>query len=361
MIAHRAGSPAWQVVVARAPRRARDRLRAWASLRSPGCCCTPPCARRRCTSDGSAVTPLDVAALGAIASWSSAGRAARSTRRDSRAGGRVRSSSSCRRLIVFAAAVAAARLLTPALRGTRSRRAARVDLASPRRRFARAQPGPRGRGRHVPRCEPRARTLRGRLPLDAVRGQHDEASYAVPASYVLSEDLSQLVPVLHGVQLGRLPGNARDGAAALRQRPVRDDLRLPGPAGLGAPGRRRLARRLRAAVARTARRVPHASQRGPADADASGGPAVHASRLGARGRRRDPRDLPLTARRLRGGPARPHRRSTSRRAPRAHSVPFGDARATGARHPEQRHGSPRTAARESSPARRACSPSACRA
>ena len=47
--------------------------------------------------------------------------------------------------------------------------------------------------------------------------EHDEAAYAVPASYVLSEDLAQLVPVLHGpppagsVQVLRLSGNVSSG------------------------------------------------------------------------------------------------------------------------------------------------------
>ncbi|MGH3050305.1 MAG: hypothetical protein ACRDLK_09110, partial [Gaiellaceae bacterium] len=53
------------------------------------------------------------------------------------------------------------------------------------------------------------------------RGQHDEAAYTVPASFVLTEDLSQLVPVLHGAprssypasptQVVRLSGNVPSG------------------------------------------------------------------------------------------------------------------------------------------------------
>src|SRR5439155_6864210 len=39
-----------------------------------------------------------------------------------------------------------------------------------------------------------------------LRGQTDEARYAVPASFVLTEDLNQLVPVPHGAPLDRYPG-----------------------------------------------------------------------------------------------------------------------------------------------------------
>ena len=55
-----------------------------------------------------------------------------------------------------------------------------------------------------------------------LHGQRDEASYAVPASFVLDEDLSQLIPVLHGApasayparpeQVLRLSGNVSSGA-----------------------------------------------------------------------------------------------------------------------------------------------------
>src|SRR4029077_14046892 len=37
------------------------------------------------------------------------------------------------------------------------------------------------------------------------QGQRDEAAFAVPASYILTEDLSQLVPVLHGAPAASLP------------------------------------------------------------------------------------------------------------------------------------------------------------
>jgi hypothetical protein len=50
-----------------------------------------------------------------------------------------------------------------------------------------------------------------------VRGQQDEAAYAVPASYVLTEDFAQLVPVMHGpappssIPQLRLSGNVSSG------------------------------------------------------------------------------------------------------------------------------------------------------
>jgi hypothetical protein len=52
-----------------------------------------------------------------------------------------------------------------------------------------------------------------------ITGQHDEAAYAVPASFVLDEDLRQLVPVLHAVndpnatQVLRLSGNVPSGTS----------------------------------------------------------------------------------------------------------------------------------------------------
>jgi hypothetical protein len=54
-----------------------------------------------------------------------------------------------------------------------------------------------------------------------ISGQRDEAAYAVPASFVLDEDLLQLVPVLHGAKLTQYP------------RPPEQVLRLSGnvPAG----------------------------------------------------------------------------------------------------------------------------------
>jgi len=123
-------------------------------------------------------------------------------------------------LIVFAAAVVSARLLAPTLRalgraGRRGPIALRLAAASLAR-----NPG------HAAIAATFLVASLG-LALFAVgyrstllRGQHDEADYAVPASYVLSEDLSQLVPVLHGAgalaakatPVVRLSGNVPAGA-----------------------------------------------------------------------------------------------------------------------------------------------------
>ena len=65
----------------------------------------------------------------------------------------------------------------------------------------------------------------------------------MPAPYVLTEDFNQLVPVPHGAQ--HLQQAVDAGRAALRQRPVGDDVRLPRAAAHGDRDGRRLARRLR--------------------------------------------------------------------------------------------------------------------
>ena len=123
-------------------------------------------------------------------------------------------------LIVFAAAVLAARLLAPALRalgraGRRGPIALRLAAASLAR-----NPG------HAALAATFLVASLG-LALFAVayrstllQGERDEAGYAVPADYVLSEDLSQLVPVLHGARsvaarstaVVRLSGNVPAGA-----------------------------------------------------------------------------------------------------------------------------------------------------
>jgi hypothetical protein len=152
-----------------------------------------------------ALTPLDVAALGAVAivlvGW------ARGSVDASRlgTGGTSAFLLLVPGLIVFAAAVAAARLLTPALRalgvaGRRGPISVRLAAASLARNPAHAAVA--------------ATFLVASLGLalfavayrsTLVRGQHDEASFAVPASFVLTEDLSQLVPVLHGAASSAYP------------------------------------------------------------------------------------------------------------------------------------------------------------
>ena len=165
-----------------------------------------------------AFTPLDAAALGAVAivlvGWA---RGSVDAQQLAASGGTSAFLLLVPALIVFAAAVLAARLLAPALRalgrvGRRGPIALRLAAASLAR-----NPG------HAAIAATFLVASLG-LALFAVayrstliRGQHDEAAYAVPASYVLSEDLSQLVPVLHGpapagsAQVLRLSGNVSSG------------------------------------------------------------------------------------------------------------------------------------------------------
>jgi hypothetical protein len=125
-------------------------------------------------------------------------------------------------LIVFATAVIAARLLAPALRafgrlGRRGPISVRLAAASLAR-----NPG------HAAIAATFLVASVG-LALFAlvyrstlVQGQRDEAAFTVPASFVLTEDLTQLIPVLHGApataypatpsRVLRLTGNVPSGA-----------------------------------------------------------------------------------------------------------------------------------------------------
>jgi hypothetical protein len=152
-----------------------------------------------------ALTPLDAAALGAVAivavGWA----------RGSIGAGQLASGGTgaflllVPALIVFAAAVGAARLLSPVLRGVeRLGRRGPIAFRLAANSLAR-NPG------HAAIAATFLVASLG-LALFAVayrstleRGQQDEAAYAVPASFVLAEDLSQLVPVLHGAPLSAYP------------------------------------------------------------------------------------------------------------------------------------------------------------
>jgi len=171
-----------------------------------------------------ALTPLDAAAIGAVAvvlmGWARGSVGA--SQLTGSGGGTSAFLLLVPALIVFAAAVAAARLLGPSLRlvgraGRRGPIALRLAAASLAR-----NPG------HAAIAATFLVASLG-LALFAVsyrstllRGQHDEATYAVPASFVLTEDLTQLVPVLHGaprpayprspIEVLRLSGNVASGA-----------------------------------------------------------------------------------------------------------------------------------------------------
>ena len=190
----------------------------------------------------------------------------------------------------------------------RPRGASRPDRAAARRRLAGAQSRARGDRRNVPRREPRARAVRRRVPLDAPARAARRGAFAVPASFVLSEDLSQLVPVLHGAPRRSLPGtptpvlrlsgNVPSGATFAFLAPA-GSARLR-PCGVGGPTSR----------ANRSPRSARSSRRAPPDSAGAlppGRPAVHPAGGGNRRRRRHSGALPLPARRLRGRRARAHR------------------------------------------------------
>jgi FtsX-like permease family len=171
-----------------------------------------------------AVTPLDVAALGAIAvvlvGW------ARGSIGASQLGGGGGTSAFLLlvpALVVFAGAVIAARLLAPALRavgraGRRGPIALRLAAASLAR-----NPGHAAIAATFLVASLGLALFAVAYRATLIRGQHDEAAYAVPASFVLSEDLLQLVPVQHAapqsaypappVPVVRLSGNVPAGGS----------------------------------------------------------------------------------------------------------------------------------------------------
>jgi hypothetical protein len=197
-VAAQAGSPAWQVV--------RHSLLTGGGIATAAGAATAAAlllyltVRARPFEAGRfAVTPLDVAAVAAVAVVVT-GYARGSIDAGSLAQGKGTGTFVLLvpALVTFAAAVGAVRLLLPALRalgrlgrrGPLSLRLASVSLA-----------------RNPGQATVVATFLVASLGLalfaityraTLLQGQHDEAYYAVPAPYVATEDLSQLVPVLHG-------------------------------------------------------------------------------------------------------------------------------------------------------------------
>jgi hypothetical protein len=125
-------------------------------------------------------------------------------------------------LIVFATAVLAARLLAPTLRvlgrvGRRGPLSLRLAAASLAR-----NPGHAAIAATFLVASVGLALFALVYRATLIEGQHDEASYAVPASFVLAEDLTQLIPVLHGAPASaypakparvlRLTGNVPSGA-----------------------------------------------------------------------------------------------------------------------------------------------------
>jgi FtsX-like permease family len=222
IVAERAGSPAGQVVehallsrnglIAAGVTAAVAGLLLYATVRAPGI-----------QLGRFAFTPLDAAAIGAIAivliGWArgSINAPALASSKGTSAFLLLVPS-----LIVFAASVLAARLLAPALRalgrlGRRGPISVRLAATSLARNPAQAAVAATFLVASVGLAL-FALVYRSTL----VAGQHDEAAYTVPASFVLTEDLSQLIPVLHGApataypapprHVLRLTGNVPSGA-----------------------------------------------------------------------------------------------------------------------------------------------------
>jgi hypothetical protein len=204
-VAGSAGSPAWPVIV-HGLLSGRALLAAGGMALAAGALLYATVRARPVQFGRLAFTPLDAAAVGALAivltGWARGSVDAASL---SEQGGTSGFLLLVPALIVFAAAVVAARLLAPALRGVgRLGRRGPIALRLAAASLAR-NPG------HAAVAATFLVASLG-LALFAVSyrstlltGQHEEASYAVPASFVLSEDFDQLVPVLHGAKLSRYP------------------------------------------------------------------------------------------------------------------------------------------------------------
>ena len=313
-----------------------------------------------------ALTPLDVAALGAIARrarrlGARLGRraAARRRRRDERVPAARARADRVRR---------GGRLRAPARAGAaraRPRRPPRPGRAAARRRVARAEPGPRGDRRNVPGREPRARAVRGRLPLDAharparrggVRGPglvrpHRGLS---TSSFRCCTARRSAYPAVARRSL-RLSGNVPSGTTFALPRAADAAAREASAAGASDFASQPLARARPAAIAatrttslRTTALPPGRQFTLPVD--------------GARRRHRRARLLPLAARRLRAG-RRSARRTAAQRCVLHGRIPFRHATLAQLRLDILNGGphSPRTRASASSRARRACSRSGRRA
>ena len=283
-----------------------------------------------------ALTPLDMAALGAIGvvlvGWA---RGSVGAQQLAGGGGTNAFLLLVPALIVFAAAIVSARLLAPALRalgraGRRGPVALRLAAASLAR-----NPG------HAAIAATFLVASLG-LALFAVgyrstltQGQRDEASFAVPASYVLTEDFNQLVPVPHGAQhlrrpstpIMRLSGNVPSGTTF-------GFLALPRHAIATVGGwRGDFATRTRAELAAAVSPAVTAAEDGRASARS----AAH------RSRRRRSETTSACARSSARHSATTSRSGSATRAPgtrvaapRSRAVPARDARPDPVRHPEQR-------------------------
>ena len=216
-VASAAGSPAWPVVqhallshdglLAAALAFAASALLLYLTVRAPAL-----------QLGRVGITPLDVAAIAAVVVVA-VGYARGSVNASSLAGGGTGAFVLLvPALVTFAAAVAAARLLLPTLRGLgRLGRRGPVSLRLAALSLARNPGGAAVTATFLVASLGLAifaTTYRSTL----VTGQRDEAAYAAPAPYVVDENLGELVPVLHGwtggaaTPLIRLSGNVPSAA-----------------------------------------------------------------------------------------------------------------------------------------------------
>lgn len=259
-----------------------------------------------------APAPLDVAALAAVVVVA-VGAARGSLDAASLASGRGSGAYALLLpgLVTFAAAAACARLLAPGLRALgRAGRRGPLPLRLAALSLAR-DPG---------RATVTAAFLVASLGLalfalvyraTLLRGERDQATFAVPAPYVVDEDLAQLVPVLHGWPAGT---------------PARPVIRLSG--NVPSATAFTLPRRPRPPARPTAERLPL----DPAPAR----PGLRAAGGGGGRRRRGAGLVPLAARRLPGGRPRRHPARAGGRAARPRPVRARDARRARARPAELR-------------------------
>jgi hypothetical protein len=216
-VANAAGSPAWPVIehallstdglVAAVLAFAASALLLYLTVRAPAL-----------QLGRVAITPLDVAAIAAVIVVA-VGYARGSVNATSLAGGGTGAFVLLvPALVTFAAAVAAARLLLPTLRGLgRLGRRGPISLRLAALSLARNPGGAAVTATFLVASLGLAifaTTYRSTL----VTGQRDEANYAAPAPYVVDENLAELVPVLHGWNGGtatpliRLSGNVPSAA-----------------------------------------------------------------------------------------------------------------------------------------------------
>jgi hypothetical protein len=278
----------------------------------PRRCCSTSRWRARAAGRPADLTPLDVAGLAAVAVVVvGTARGAVDTSSLATGGGSETFVLLVPALVTFAAAVAAVRLLVPALRGI-GRIGRSGPLAPAGRPLAGPEPGRRDGGGDVPGCEPGPRPLRPHISLDVDPRPGGRGRLRRPGP--VRRRRGPLAARPGSPRLERAPGDVHP--AALGQCPHLDGLHVPRRARGSAAEDGRVAQRLLPAAAVAARRGRRPGRRhGPRLDGPARGPDVRAAGVGDRRPHRRARVLPLAARRLRR--RRPRRDATvgPRRAP----------------------------------------------